>query len=110
MGQKIAFSQLNYVFLRPIFGFHARAFLTDVFDVLDIFSGFGVGAPRLQSQGRAPWGRGWTSSIKLLTLSGLKCAISLYFAQTLLRDAKLARGCQNCKNFFFKQSKVTQVF
>ena len=36
---------------------------------------------------------------KLLTFSGLKCAISLYFAQTLLRNAKLARGYQNHRNF-----------
>ena len=36
---------------------------------------------------------------KLLTFSGLKCAISLYFAQTLLRNAKLARGYQNHINF-----------
>ena len=36
---------------------------------------------------------------KLLTFSGSKCAISLYFAQTLLRNAKLARGYQNQRNF-----------
>ena len=40
-----------------------------------------------------------TSICKLLTLSGLKCAISLYFAQTLFRNAKLARGYQNHRNF-----------
>ena len=39
------------------------------------------------------------SICKLLTFSGLKCAISLYFAQTLLRNAKLARGYQNHRNF-----------
>ena len=36
------------------------------------------------------------SICKLLTFS---CAISLYFAQTLLRNGKLARGCQNQRNF-----------
>ena len=36
---------------------------------------------------------------KLLTFSGLKCAINPYFAQTLLRNAKLARGYQNQRNF-----------
>ena len=36
---------------------------------------------------------------KLLTFSGLKCAISLYFAQTLLRNAKLVRGYQDHRNF-----------
>ena len=36
---------------------------------------------------------------KLLTFSGLKCAINPYFAQTLLRNAKLARGYQNHRNF-----------
>ena len=40
-----------------------------------------------------------TSICKLLTFSGLKCAISLYFAQTLLRNAKLSRGYQNQRNF-----------
>ena len=35
---------------------------------------------------------------KLLTFSGSKCAISLYFAQTLLRNAKLARSYQNHRN------------
>ena len=39
------------------------------------------------------------SICKLLSFSGLKCAISLYFAQTLLRNAKLARGYQNHRNF-----------
>ena len=34
-----------------------------------------------------------TFSIKLLTFSWLD--INLYFSQTLLRNAKLARGCQN---------------
>ena len=81
--------------------------------VLDIFSGFGGGAPHLQSQGKAPRGRDWTFSIKLLTFSGLKCAVSLYFAQTLLRSAKRAQGCQNSRKFCFQHqrcSKVTQVF
>ena len=36
---------------------------------------------------------------KLLTFSGLKCAIRQYFAQTLLRNAKLARGYQSHRNF-----------
>ena len=39
------------------------------------------------------------SMCKRFTFSGLKCAISLYFAQTLLRNAKLARGYQNHRNF-----------
>ena len=39
------------------------------------------------------------SICKLLTFSGLKCAISVYFAQTFLRNAKLARGYQNHRNF-----------
>ena len=39
------------------------------------------------------------SICKLLSFSGLKCAISLYFAQTLIRNANLARGCQNHRNF-----------
>ena len=39
------------------------------------------------------------SICKLLSFSGLKCAISLYFAQTLLRNAKLARGYHNHRNF-----------
>ena len=53
------------------------------------------------------------SICKLLTFSGLKCAVSVYFPQTLLRNAKLARGCQNCRKLCFKHqrcSKVTQVF
>ena len=69
-----------------------------------IFSGFGGGAPHLQSH--------WTFSIKLLTFSGLKCTVSLYLAQTLPREAKRARGCQNCRKFFFQHqrcSKITQV-
>ena len=81
--------------------------------VLDTFSGFGGGAPHLQSQGKAPRGRGWTFSIKLFTFSGLKFAVSLYFVQTLLRNAKRARGCQNCRKCCFQHkrcSKVTQVF
>ena len=41
------------------------------------------------------------SICKLLTFSGLKCAISLYFAQTLLRNAKLFRGYQSHRNFAF---------
>ena len=66
-----------------------------------------------QSQGKATRGRGWTFSIKLLTFSGLKCAVSLYFSQTLLRNAKFARVCPNCRKFCFKHqrcSEVTQVF
>ena len=39
------------------------------------------------------------SICKLFTFSGLKCARSLYFAQTLLRNGKLARGYQNHRNF-----------
>ena len=39
------------------------------------------------------------SICKLLTFSDLKCAISLYFAQTLLRNANLARGYENHRNF-----------
>ena len=34
-------------------------------------------------------------STKLLTFSGLTCAINLHFAQTLTRNAKLARDCRN---------------
>ena len=39
------------------------------------------------------------SICKLLTFSGLKCVISLYFAQTFLRNAKLARSYQKQRNF-----------
>ena len=48
-----------------------------------------------------------------LPFPGLKRAVSLYFAQTLPRNAKLARGCQNRRKFCSKHqrySKVTQVF
>ena len=41
------------------------------------------------------------SIYKLLTFSGFKRAISLYFAQTLLRNAKLSRGYQSHRNFAF---------
>ena len=40
-------------------------------------------------------------------------AVSLYFVQMLLRNAKLARGCQNCRKFCFTHqrcSRVTKVF
>ena len=40
-----------------------------------------------------------TFSIKLLTFFWLD--ISLYFSQTLLRNAKLARGCQNYRKLCF---------
>ena len=40
--------------------------------------------------------------------SGLKFAISQNFAQTLLRKAKLARGCQNCRKFCFKHQRCSQ--
>ena len=36
-------------------------------------------------------------SIKSLTSSCLICALNLYFAQKLLRKAKIAQGCQNRK-------------
>ena len=39
------------------------------------------------------------SICKLLTFSGLKCSISLYFTQTLPRNAKLARGYQKHRDF-----------
>ena len=43
----------------------------------------------------------------------LKMCLSLSPAQTLLRNAKLSRGCQNYRKFCFKHqrcSKVSQVF
>ena len=43
---------------------------------------------------------------KLLTFSGLKCAIRQYFAQTLLRNAKLARGYQSHRNFALSALKL----
>ena len=49
------------------------------------------------------------SICRLLTFSGLKCAISLYFAQTLLRNAKLARGYQSYRNFALNTSGALKL-
>ena len=38
----------------------------------------------------------------------LKMCLSLSPAQTLLRKAKLARGCQNCRKFCFKHQRCSQ--
>ena len=38
---------------------------------------------------------------------GLKCAVRLYFAQTLLRNAKRARSCQNCRKFCFQHQRCS---
>ena len=46
---------------------------------------------------------------KLLTFSGSKCAISLYFAQTLLRNAKLARSYQNHRNIALNTSGALKL-
>ena len=46
-------------------------------------------------------------SMKSLTFSFLICAPNLYFAQKLLRKAKFARGCQNCKKLL-QTPKVAQ--
>ena len=46
-------------------------------------------------------------STKSLTFSFLICAPNLYFAQKLLRKAKFARGCQNCKKLL-QTPKVAQ--
>ena len=45
--------------------------------------------------------------MKSLTFSCLICALNLYFAQKLLRKAKFARGCQNCKKLL-QTPKVAQ--
>ena len=45
--------------------------------------------------------------MKSLTFSFLICAPNLYFAQKLLRKAKFARGCQNCKKLL-QTPKVAQ--
>ena len=39
-------------------------------------------------------------STKSLTSSRLICALNLYFAQKLLREAKIAQDCQNRKKLF----------
>ena len=46
-------------------------------------------------------------SIKSLTSSRLICALNLYFAQKLLREAKIAQDCQNRKRLF-QTPKVAQ--
>ena len=45
--------------------------------------------------------------MKSLTFSFLICASNLYFVQKLLRKAKFARGCQNCKKLL-QTPKVAQ--
>ena len=49
------------------------------------------------------------SICKLLTFSGVKCSMSLYFAQTLLRNAKLGRGYQNHRNFALNTSGAIKL-
>ena len=74
--------------------------------VLDIFSGFGGGAPHPQSHGDEV--RHFLSNYSFFLARNF--AVSLYFAQTLLRNAKLVWGCQNCEFCFFKTPEVLQSY